>query len=347
MTGHERVAFCNTGSEAVLAAIRLARTVTGRTRIATTSGFHGICDEVLVRANVVNGLRRTVPIAPGIPEHVAKEVLVLDYGTEESIALLQENAHELAAILIEPVQSRRPDLQPVDFLREIRRITKESGVALIFDEVITGFRCHPGGAQALFGVQADLATYGKIIGAGLPIGALAGSAQYMDALDGGFWEYGNSSFPEVGVTFFAGTYVRHPLAMAASWAILNRLRDAGPDLQSNLNLRTRAFVRGLNDFLQARNVPLHIASFSSLFYLEFDDSERWGSLLYFHLRERGIHLWEGRPCFLSTAHSEADLNTVATAFKQTVIDMQAAGFLGEDRSVRSGVGSDLSKIPVL
>ncbi len=341
LTGADRVAFCNTGSEAVLAAIRLARTVTGRTRIATTSGFHGICDEVLVRANVVDGVRRSVPVAPGIPDHVVRDVLVVDYGTPESLQILRDHAHELAAVLVEPVQSRRPDLQPREFLHELRRITRDAETALVFDEVITGFRCHPGGAQAWFDVRADIATYGKIMGGGMPIGAVAGSSLFMDALDGGQWQYGDSSFPEVGVTFFAGTYIRHPLAMASSWAVLNYLKAQGPGLQRALNERTREFVCTLNDFLVERGVPLHIENFASIFYLHFDDSVRWGGLLYYYLREKGIHIWEGRPCFLSTAHTEADLEAIIAAFKESVVAMQEGGFLPgmEERHAREA-GSD-------
>ncbi|MGB8355653.1 MAG: amino acid adenylation domain-containing protein [Chthoniobacteraceae bacterium] len=328
-TGMERVAFCNTGSEAVMAAMRVARTVSGRTRIATTSGFHGINDEVLVRATVVDGQRRSWPVAPGIPEHIVKDVLVVDYGTPESLEILKAHVHELAAVLVEPVQSRRPDLQPRAFLKELRKITREAETALIFDEVITGFRCHPGGAQALFDVRADIATYGKIIGGGMPIGAVAGSAAYMDALDGGMWQYGDDSFPEVGVTFFAGTYIRHPLTMAASWAILDYLKQQGPALQRSLTERTAAMVRTLNDFLIERGVPLHIENFASVFHFQFDDAIKYGSLLYFYLREKGVHIWEGRPGFLSTAHSEADVEFVIHAFKESIIEMQRAGFLPE------------------
>src|SRR5205085_6274101 len=99
------------------------------------------------------------------------------------------NASDLAAVIVEPVQSRHPSLQPVDFLREVRKITEESGTALIFDEVVTGFRAHPGGCQALFGIRADLATYGKVLAGGMPIGVLAGKSQFMDALDGGSWQF--------------------------------------------------------------------------------------------------------------------------------------------------------------
>ena len=336
-TGMDRVAFCNTGSEAVLAAIRMARTVTGRTRIATTGGFHGLCDEVLVRANVIDGVRQTIPVAPGIPEHIVREVLVLDYGSPESLEILKAQAHELAALLVEPVQGRHPDLQPREFLKEARRITREAGTALVMDEVITGFRCHPGGAQALFDVRADIATYGKIIGGGMPIGAVAGAAEYMDALDGGQWQYGDDSFPGVGVTFFAGTYIRHPLTMAAAWAVLNYLKEQGPELQNRLNSRTKEFVRNLNQFLIERGVPLHFEQFSSFFYPHFTESTRWGSLLFFYLREKGIHIWEGRIWFLSTAHTDADLEKILSAFKESIIEMQEAGFLPREQATPVGL----------
>lgn len=109
--------------------------------------------------------------------------------------MIRSIGHELAAVLVEPVQSRRPDVQPTQFLQELRELTTQSGTALIFDEVITGFRIGLGGAQEWFGVQADLVTYGKVVGGGLPIGIVAGKAQFMNAVDGGTWSYGDSSYP--------------------------------------------------------------------------------------------------------------------------------------------------------
>ncbi len=330
MTGAERAAFTNTGSEAVLAAVRVARTVSGRTRIATTGGFHGINDEVLVRGVTADGVLRGVPIAPGIPDHAVRDVVVIEYGTEQGLETLRAHAHELACLLIEPVQSRKPGLQPREFLQAAREITAQAGCALVFDEIITGFRCHVGGAQAYFGVRADLMTYGKVIGGGMPIGAVCGKAEYMDALDGGAWQYGDSSFPEVGVTFFAGTYIRHPLTMAASWAMLNHLRREGGGLQEQLNERTRSMVGEINAFFDASGVPMRLDVFSSWFYPHFDDEIKYGGLLYFHLREKGVHAWEGRPCFLSTAHSDEDVRCIVEAFKKSVREMQAGGFFPGD-----------------
>ncbi|HEV3271510.1 MAG TPA: MupA/Atu3671 family FMN-dependent luciferase-like monooxygenase [Candidatus Methylacidiphilales bacterium] len=329
LTGMERAAFCSTGSEAVLAAVRLARTITGRTKIATTSGYHGINDEVLVRASVVDGVRRPVPVAPGIPQHSVSEVLVLDYGTEESLELLRAHCHELAAVLIEPVQSRKPDLVPVEFLREVRKITAEHGTALIFDEIITGFRTHPGGTQALWGIKADLATYGKIIGGGMPCGALCGKATYMDALDGGNWSYGDGSGPEVGVTFFAGTYVRHPLAIRAALSVLTRLKREGPALQERLSERTDRLGGELNAYFERERIPMRMTWFRSMIYFVFQQEFKYSSLLFFHLRLKGLHIWEGRPVFLSTAHSDEDIAFIVRIFKESLEELREGDFLPE------------------
>lgn len=326
LTGMERAAFCNTGSEAVTAAIRMARTVSGRDRIALFSGaYHGQFDEVLVRA----AGSRSLPVAPGIPDSMVENVLVLEYGTEESLQVIREQAHTLAAVLIEPVQSRRPEFQPAEFARELRKITEESGTALVFDEVVTGFRTHQGGMQARWGVRADLATYGKVAGGGFPIGIVTGKAEYMDALDGGFWSFGDDSAPEVGMTFFAGTFVRHPLALAAANAVLDHL-IANPQLQSELDAKTEAFVNRLNARFEALGAGARLNRFSSMFFLQLPDSKLAG-LMFYHLRLRGVHLWEGRPGFLSTVHTDEDIAFVERVFEESVLEMQEAGFLPCDR----------------
>ena len=328
-TGMERVAFTNTGSEAVLCAIRVARTATGRNKIVMFTGdYHGMFDEVLIRGVKRPGQPpRSMPIAPGIPSQAAENIVVLDYGTAESLEYIRAHCGEFAAVMVEPVQSRHPNLQPREFLRELRKITAESGTAFIFDEVVTGFRTHPGGAQAIFGIRADMATYGKIIGGGLPIGILTGKAQFMDTLDGGMWQYGDDSFPEVGVTFFAGTFVRHPLALASTYSVLQHLKEEGPQLQERLNDKTGKMVARINAYLQQRQVPVKIENFCSIFYFSFPADMRFGSLFYYHMREKGIHVQEGFPCFLTTAHTEADIARIEKAFQDTVAEMQADGML--------------------
>jgi glutamate-1-semialdehyde aminotransferase len=321
MTGMERASFCGTGSEAVMAALRLARTVTGRTRIVLFAGsYHGNFGEVLVKTAPRGSTRSSLAAAPGIPPEMVANATVLEYGSSESLDYIRAHAEEFAAVLVEPVQSRHPALQPVEFLREIRRITEKSGTALIFDEVVTGFRSHPGGVQAL-------ATYGKVIGGGMPIGVVTGSSRFMDALDGGYWQYGDESFPEAGVTFFAGTFFRHPLSLVAALAVLRHLKSSGPDLQKTLNEKTTRLVGELNRLFEARGVPTHIDHFASFFYLSFPPDQRFGSLLYYHLREKGVHIQESYPCFLSTAHTDQDLEFVLKAFRESIHEMEEGGVL--------------------
>ena len=333
LTGMERATFCNTGSEAVMAAMRLARTVTGRTRIAYFTGdYHGMFEEVLVRGSWIDGVYKAQPIAPGIPQSLVENMLVLDYADPASLEILKAHAHELAAVMVEPVQSRAPGLQPRDFMREVRAITAKSGTALIFDEVVTGFRCAPGGAQAYFGVEADMATYGKVIGGGMPIGVLAGKREYMDALDGGAWSYGDDSFPEVGVTFFAGTFVRHPLAMAAAWAVVQHLMSEGPRLQIDMEERVSRLCRTLNSHFEHIGVPIRIPHFSAYAVIEHAPDLKYAGLLWYFLREKGIHVWEGRPLYFTTAHTDVDFDHIVRAFTEAVAEMQAAGFLPASRA---------------
>jgi amino acid adenylation domain-containing protein len=334
MTGNERMTFCNTGSEAVIAAMRVARTVTGRNKVVLFAGsYHGMFDEVLVKGVKAAETPRSLPIAPGIPRESVGNVVVLDYGTPESLEWIRAHARELAAVLVEPVQSRHPNLQPREFLRETRQITQDSGAALIFDEVVTGFRVHPGGCQALFDIRADLATYGKVLAGGMPIGVLAGKAQFMDALDGGAWQFGDDSYPSVGVTFFAGTFHRHPLTLAAVKAVLKHFREQGPQLQQRLTAKTASLVSALNTLLEKGNVPARIETFGSIFYFSFPTDFPLGSLLYYHLREKGIYVLEGFPCFLTTTHSDADIAEIVRAFDESIREMQAGGIFPEHSGV--------------
>lgn len=329
LTGFDRAALCNTGSEAVMGCVRVARTVTGRdTLVIFTGSYHGIFDEVIVR-----GTRKlkSVPAAPGILRNTAENVLVLDYGTPESLAIIRERASSIAAVLVEPVQSRRPDFRPVEFLQELRAITEEAGSLLIFDEVVTGFRSHPRGAQAMLGIDADMASYGKVVGGGFPIGVIAGKRRFMDALDGGHWQFGDDSTPTVGVTYFAGTFVRHPLALAAAHAVLTHLKQQGPDLQATLNAKVTAMADELNAFCASVGAPVNIVHFSSVWKTVFTEDHPLQDLLFAMMRSRGIHILDNFPCFFTTAHDEADFAAIANAFRESILEMQEAEFLPRRR----------------
>ncbi|SHM21866.1 type I polyketide synthase [Mucilaginibacter sp. OK098] len=329
LTNFDRAALCNTGSEAVLGAMRIARTVTGRSLMVAFSGsYHGINDEVIVRGTKK---LKTIPAAPGIMPEVVQNMLILDYGTDETLRIIEERAHELAAVLVEPVQSRRPDYQPIEFLKKVREITEKSGTALIFDEVITGFRMHPGGAQGMFGIKADLGTYGKVIGGGMPIGAIAGIKKYMDALDGGFWQYGDNSQPEAGVTYFAGTFVRHPLALAAGKASLQYMKDQGPALQEGLNKLTAYLAGELNAICEKTGIPLYSPSFGSLWKIKFKDELPYGELLFTLMRDKGIHIWDLFPCFLTASHTKTDIDAIIAAFRESVDELVESGFFPSNK----------------
>jgi len=344
LTGFDRAALCNTGSEAVMGTVRIARTVTGRdTLVIFTGSYHGIFDEVIVRGTKK---LRSVPAAPGILRNTAENVLVLDYGTPESLAIIRERASSIAAVLVEPVQSRRPDFQPREFLQELRAITSDAGSLLIFDEVVTGFRSHPRGAQAVLGVDADLASYGKVVGGGFPIGVIAGKRQYMDALDGGGWQFGDDSIPTVGVTYFAGTFVRHPLALAAAHAVLDHLAAAGPSLQEKLNTRTTALIDELNAFCTGVGAPIKLTHFASVWKVNFVEEHPLQDLLFAMMRSRGIHVLDNFPCFFTTAHSEQDFVAISKAFKESVLELQEAEFLPRRRNIES-IAFDAARPPVL
>ncbi|PIF73428.1 amino acid adenylation domain-containing protein [Variovorax sp. 54] len=325
LTGSERAGLCNTGSEAVMAALRIARTVTGRsTVVAFTGSYHGTFDEVLVRAGKGG---KGLSAAPGVMSGMFGDIRVLDYGTPEALAFIRDNAADLAAVLVEPVQSRRPDFQPREFLHDVRDLTAKNGCCLIFDEVITGFRTALGGAQELFGVRADLATYGKVIGGGFPVGVIAGKREFMDALDGGAWQYGDDSIPGVGVTYFAGTFVRHPLALAAAKASLTHLKQAGPALQAGLNASTTGMATELSGWCREVGAPLEIRHFASLWRVSWLEDHPLQDLLFAMMRSRGVHILDNFPCFLTSAHSAEDIAFIQRAFKESVAEMQESGFL--------------------
>ncbi|MDQ0346689.1 type I polyketide synthase [Ancylobacter vacuolatus] len=322
LTGNERVLFCNTGTEAVMTALRLARHATGRPLVAMFAGsYHGHFDGTLARSGTDGA---SLPLARGTPPGMLADVVVLDYADPEgSQSALEALGDRLAAVIVEPVQSRRPGLQPRDFLQWLRGFTARAGAALIFDEVLLGFRVAAGGAQAWAGVRADLVTYGKIVGGGLPIGVVSGRSAFLDGIDGGVWPLEGAGGPKAERTFFAGTFNKNPLAMAAASAMLGHLEASGPTLQEQLNARTQALCATLNAALEEDGSPLRVEHFSSV--LRFSGAS---DLFYSQLISRGVYVWEGRTCFLSTAHSEDDLDTVARAVRESARALATVGLMG-------------------
>ncbi|WP_079149666.1 MupA/Atu3671 family FMN-dependent luciferase-like monooxygenase [Streptomyces sp. EN27] len=322
LTGLERVAFASSGTEANSAAIRLARAATGRDKVVMFRGsYHGHIDSVLGRPGGPG--QHAVPVSRGIPDSAVAELIVLEYGEQEALETIDALGDSIAAVLVEPVQCRNPGLRPVEFVRSLRELTARRGIVLLFDEMLTGLRPHQRGAQDHFGVVPDLATYGKALGAGFPVGAVAGRADLLDGVDGGFWRYGEPGGPTRETTFIGGTYMQHPLSMAAARAVLTHLTERGPGLQSGLNARTRALADRLNAFFRDEEFPLELAHFGSMFrFRHRADLE----LLYHHLQLRGVYVWEWRSFYLSTAHTEEDVNQVAEAVEGSLRELRDGGF---------------------
>ncbi|MEU4115307.1 MupA/Atu3671 family FMN-dependent luciferase-like monooxygenase [Kitasatospora sp. NPDC028055] len=332
LTGTERVAFANSGTEANAGAIRLARAFTGRDKIVMFEGsYHGHFDHTLGRTVGHGADRETVPVSSGIPASAVADLIVLRYGDPQSLQVIEELGDRIAAVLVEPVQSRHPGRQPVEFVRSLRELTARRGIVLLFDQMLTGFRPHLRGAEGFWGVTPDLSTYGKVLGGGYPIGAIAGRADILDGIDGGHWDYGDDSYPPKDTTFFGGTYIQHPLAMTAAGAVLRHLKEAGPGLQERLNARTDELAATLNGFFEEEEFPLRLAHFGSLFRFE----PRADVELFFpELLTRGVYVWEWRNFFLSTAHTDGDLEFVVDAVRESLRGLRRGGFFPAPPGVR-------------
>lgn len=323
-TGVERVAFFNSGTEAVMVALRLAKAITKKNYFVFFKGaYHGTFDSLLSMRNtpVTNVAKEMVP---GVTQAILNESYLLEYGSEESLEFIKKHKDEIAAVLAEPVQSRNPALQPREYLHELRKLTAENDIALIFDEVISGFRVSVGGCQEHFGVKADIVTYGKVIGGGLPIGIVAGKARFLDATDGGYWQYGDDSVPLSKATFVAGTFCHHPLAMASALKTLEILNESGGKILRDLNSTTEHFCERMNDYFQEKGYQLSISHFASLF--RFNTPGR-SNLLYYQLLLNDVYVWEGRNCFLSPAHTPEVLSALEEKIKLSCSQLDSEGIL--------------------
>ncbi len=321
ITGMERATLVNTGSEAISAAIRAARTVTGKEKVAVFEGdYHGITDEMLVRGIQLKGRTKAVTIAPGIPDSAVENVLVLYYDDPNLMEVIEDNAEDLAAIIIEPFHTQTPHLQRKEVIEKVRAISTSEDIALIYDELVTGFRLTQSGAQGWYGIPADICAYGKIASGGLPIAMVAGKSRFLDAFDGGQWQYGDDSFPEAMVTFFGGTFVKHPVSLAAAKAVLQKIKEDGPQVQLNLNKKTKAFAERLAALFLKTKAPLAIKSAASILAVKVIDDFPLSKLFFHMMRHKGVYMTE-RAGFLSTEHSEEDLEKVYHAYELAIAEM--------------------------
>lgn len=340
ITGHERVTFCCTGTEAVTGALRLARLATGRRKIAYfQKSYHGLADGVLAGAGERPG--ESVPGSRGLSAGAVGEAVVLPYGTDLALDYLRSAAHDIAAVVVEPVQNRNPSVQPAGFLTKLRELATATGMILIFDEMITGFRIGLRGAQGYFNVKADIATYGKILGGGIPIAAIAGSASLLDGMDGGSWRYGDDSAPTAPTIVFGGTFQKHPLAIAAARAVLNYLEAQGEDLYTELNGRARFAVDALAELFEQEDLPYAVSSFGSFWRFEYQgppdpDQPLQFDMLYHTLVNEGIYAWKGRSFFLSTAHTDRHVEELVAAMDRSIRRLRTARFLPSREREQAG-----------
>ena len=314
----DQIRFVNSGTEATMSALRLARGFTGRDLLIKFSGcYHGHADAFLSDAG--SGVATLgIPGSAGVPAGAAKDTITLPYNNLGALEeTLQEHGDKVAAIILEPVAGNMGMVLPQEgFLKGLRALCDQWGVLLIFDEVITGFRLGLGGAQEHFGIKPDLSTFGKIIGGGLPVGAYGGRADIMEKI------------APTGPVYQAGTLSGNPLAMAAGLATLEQL--SAPGFYEDLEARSASFARQLNDVLVARDNPAYLNRIGSIFYLWFNPQQAEGPRDYADIKranserfkryftsllEQGI--WPAPSAFevgfISAAHTQSILDSTATA----------------------------------
>ena len=335
--GVEKVTFCNSGTEATMYALRLARATTRRPLIAKFEGaYHGTHDLLAVslgrpgpNADQCGPVEdpAAIPESPGLAEGAWKDTIVLPYNHPAAFDKIRRHADRLAGVIVEPVLGAGGTI-PVhrDFLTELRRITREIGAFLIFDEIITGFRLAPGGAQEFYGVIPDVSTYGKVAGGGLPFGAMGGTAEAMRLT-----EYDR----EPGSILIAGTFNGNPLVTAAGTAVLRRL-SAEPQLYARMNAMGERFRTEINSFAREGDYPAIATGVGSMFWMHAHrgpvndvrdarqgdpDASVGLRLLY---RKNGLHI-SSHHGFMCTAHTDEDITQLIETHKAAMEELRSQG----------------------
>ena len=323
----EMVRLVNSGTEATMHSLRLARAFTGRQKILKfEGGYHGAHESVLVKAGS-GASSLGIPNSEGIPNNVAKDTLVAKFNDEEmSDRIIKDHTHELAAVIIEPVMGNMgPILPRPGFLETLRKTTRENGVVLIFDEVITGFRVALGGAQEYFRIRPDMTVLGKILGGGLPLGAFGGRREIMEKL------------APLGGVYQAGTYSGNPVSVAASLATLQSLKRRGGQLYPKLEKSGEEMRRAINDLIRSAKVAAQVNGLSSMFQIFFtdhpvidydsaktSDTTRFQKYFQSLLASRVfVPPSQFESCFLATSHKDDEIQTTLEAVESALNRLSA------------------------
>lgn len=318
--GMDMVRMVNSGTEATMSAIRVARAATGRDRILKFEGcYHGHADAFLVKAGS-GALTLGVPDSPGVPAAYADLTLTLPFNDLEAVrACFAEQGDEVACIIVEPVAGNMNCIPPLDgYLQGLRDLCDQHGVLLIFDEVMTGFRVALGGAQALYGITPDLSTFGKVIGGGMPVGAFGGKREYMELV------------APSGPVYQAGTLSGNPVAMAAGLATLDQITQ--PGFYESLDGKARMLTEGIQAEADHAGVPFTTTQVGGMFGLYFRAAgqivnfEQSGAVdtemfkRFFHaMLDKGIYLAPSayEAGFISSAHSEEHISATINAARES------------------------------
>lgn len=317
----EMVRLANSGAEATMHAIRLARGYTGRKKVLKFEGcYHGAHDTVLVKAGS-GALTFGIPSSLGVLEETAKHTLISRYNDIESTEkMVRENKEDLAAIIVEPVVANVGLIKPrPEFLKALRELADYSGAVLIFDEIVTGFRLAPGGAQEYFKVEADMTTLGKALGGGLPISAFGGREEIMKNL------------APAGKVYQAGTYSGNPLSTKAALTMLDII-EKNKEIYGKMRENVERLSKVIRGFIEEEKLPLTITHIESMFQIFFtpgeitnyDDVKRsdvkWFKRYFSEMLKLGVFVPPSQfeTCFLSAAHSDEDVERTAEAMKKAL-----------------------------
>jgi glutamate-1-semialdehyde 2,1-aminomutase len=330
--GCSQFVFSSTGSEATLRAIRLARAVSGKKKIAVFSGgWHGSHDQVLVEEDYSRGsesMPAMMPKSSGILDEMMETLVFLPYNSDAAFDLIRNNKDDLAAVIIEPVQGSNPRDDIDGFLRDLRQVTEDTSVLLIFDEVITGFRLALGGGQERFAINADIVTYGKSIGGGLPIGVMSASPHILSCIT-------KKKVRDKPSFFNGGTFSANPLTMAAGLVVVQHLIENKEESYGRLEKAGEIVRANLNDFCQSNGVPAHVIGISSIFRIIFTNkavsSRRDRDLLeipyvnqrdfYGQLLLAGVHVGTNGINFISLAHTDENLDKICSCYHQALTSL--------------------------